>query len=551
MDDGVISLMNSYGFIAAPGNSHATMQIRKKLLFLFLIIIFLTNCSSKEAFLSGSPVRDEKNLLIVQKFIHQNVEGPVGGLRITAPSNEAVFPPEIAAPKFVWVDSSSGAQYWLVTVEMDNRLPLYFFLNQTKWFPEKEIWESIKQNSVASPAVITITGFNNVADPIVLSQNIVRIFTSTDRVDALVLYRQVPLPFMVGEKNFKKIKWRLGDLSSYEKPPVVMENLPICASCHQVSADGRLISMEMNYQDDSGAQFVADVKQHIILSQADFMTWSDYPKPDILPKTRGLFARMSPSGKYITGTVNEISFAALTNDPAYCQAFFPTYGILACYSVAEKTFFPLNGADDTNFIQTNPDWHPDETYLTFARAQTKNEYHKDISNIKTRVEDRGVSEINREFPIQFDIWRLPFNNGQGGSPEPLAGASENGMSNYFAKYSPDGRWIVFTRSLNGIMLQPDSRLFIVPSEGGVAREMSCNRKQFNSWHSWSPNGRWLLFSSKVNSMYTEIFITHIGENGQDSVPVCLSRFSDSSLAANLPEFVSPDAGLMEKIVLGN
>ena len=135
--------------------------------------------------------------------------------------------------------------------------------------------------------------------------------------------------------------------------------------------------------------------------------------------------------------------------------------------------------------------------------------------------------------------------------EPLAGASDNGMSNYFARYSPDGRWIVFTQSQSGIMLQTDSRLFIVPSEGGVAREMRCNQKQFNSWHSWSPNGKWLLFSSKVNSIYTEILITHIDENGYDSVPVCLSRFSDRGLAANLPEFVSLDSGNLKNIVLGN
>jgi Tol biopolymer transport system component len=117
------------------------------------------------------------------------------------------------------------------------------------------------------------------------------------------------------------------------------------------------------------------------------------------------------------------------------------------------------------------------------------------------------------------------------------------MSNYFARYSPDGKWIVFTQSKTGIMLQPDSQLFIVPSEGGRARKMNCNRKLFNSWHSWSPNGKWLLFSSKVNSPFTEIFMTHIDENGNDSPPVLLSRFSDSAYAANVPEFVNikPDA----------
>ena len=123
------------------------------------------------------------------------------------------------------------------------------------------------------------------------------------------------------------------------------------------------------------------------------------------------------------------------------------------------------------------------------------------------------------------------------------------MSNYFARYSPDGRWIVFTRSKSGIMLQPDSELYIIPASGGRPRRMRCNRERFNSWHSFSPNGRWLLFSSKVNSMFTEIFLTHIDENGMDSPPVCLSRFSDSRHAANVPEFVDLPAGAIRKIAL--
>jgi hypothetical protein len=527
------------------------MKIRKKKWLVFMAAIFLANCSYRETLPPASPAGDKKILSIAQTLIKEDFKGYTGNPCIVSPFDQTIFPPEIAAPEFEWKEDLSDILYWLVSVEMNNREPLYFLSNQQKWVPDKETWESIKSSSIDLPAIITIIGFNNLANPVVLSKNSIRISTSKDRVDALILYRQVPLPFMVGEKNFKKIKWRLGDLASYEKPPVIMENIPVCASCHQVSADGKLISMEMNYHDDSGAQFVVDIEKEIMLSHSDFMTWSDYPKPDILPKTRGIFARMSPSGNYIAGTVNEVSFAALTNDPAFCQVFFPTYGFLACYSVAEKTFHPLNGADDNNFIQTNPEWSADEKHIAFARSGTKNAYHPDISNIKTRIEDRSAQDLNREYPIVFDIWRLPFNKGKGGTPMPLPGASDNGMSNYFPRFSPDGRWMVFTQSQSGIMLQPDSRLLIVPSEGGTAREMRCNQKQFNSWHSWSPNSRWMLFSSKANSMYTEIFITHIDENGNDSVPVCLSRFSDHSLAANLPEFVSMNAGQIQKIQLGN
>jgi len=108
---------------------------------------------------------------------------------------------------------------------------------------------------------------------------------------------------------------------------------------------------------------------------------------------------------------------------------------------------------------------------------------------------------------------------------------------------------VFTQSKSGIMLQPDSELYIVPAEGGTPRKMNCNRAVLNSWHSFSPNGKWLVFSSKVNSPFTEIFLTHIDENGMDSPPVLLSRFSDDEYAANLPEFVNIKPGILQRIKL--
>ena len=39
-------------------------------------------------------------------------------------------------------------------------------------------------------------------------------------------------------------------------------------------------------------------------------------------------------------------------------------------------------------------------------------------------------------PFRYDLYKIPFNDGNGGVAEPLAGASDNGMSNFFAQYSP-------------------------------------------------------------------------------------------------------------------
>ena len=64
---------------------------------------------------------------------------------------------------------------------------------------------------------------------------------------------------------------------------------------------------------------------------------------------------------------------------------------------------------------------------------------------------------------------------------------------------------------------------------------------------FSPNGRWLVFSSKVNSAYTQLFLTHIDEEGRSTPPVVLSHFTDPQRAANIPEFVNASPTAIAKI----
>ena len=122
------------------------------------------------------------------------------------------------------------------------------------------------------------------------------------------------------------------------------------------------------------------------------------------------------------------------------------------------------------------------------------------------------------------------------------------MSNYFPRLSPDGKWIVFTKANNFMLLQPDSELYIMPAEGGTPRRMTCNTSSFNSWHSWSPNGKWLVFASKERGPYTQLCLTHIDEDGNDTPAVLLEHVTIAGRAANLPEFVNIRPGDMEQIV---
>jgi tetratricopeptide (TPR) repeat protein len=69
----------------------------------------------------------------------------------------------------------------------------------------------------------------------------------------------------------------------------------------------------------------------------------------------------------------------------------------------------------------------------------------------------------------------------------------------------------------------------------------------NSWHSWSPNGKWLVFASKANTAYTQLFLTHIDDDGHASPPVLLEQFTSTDRAANIPEFVNVGPAAIRQI----
>jgi Tol biopolymer transport system component len=211
------------------------------------------------------------------------------------------------------------------------------------------------------------------------------------------------------------------------------------------------------------------------------------------------------------------------------QLFFPIKGILVVYDREAKTFAALPGADDPQYVQTNAVWSPDGSEIAFARATAYRAERLEQQN-SALVDEKDVPEFTVDKkPFLYDLYRIPFNDGKGGTPTPIEGASGDGMSNYFPKYSPDGRWIVFTKSKSYMLLQPDSELWIIPTAGGAARRLRYNTSRMNSWHSWSSNSRRLVFSSKVNGPYTQLFLTHIDDDGNDSPPVLLERFTSPTV----------------------
>jgi tetratricopeptide (TPR) repeat protein len=468
-----------------------------------------------------------------------------GQLEIKYPLDESLFPPEIVAPTFVWNDATEGVVGWKVLLRFAGEADvLRFATTEPSWRPSEADWAEIKRRSTERDAEVAIVGVGR--RDAVASAATLRIRTSTDPVGDSIFYREVPLPFLDVVRDPSRIRWRFGTIDSEESPPIVLENLPVCGNCHSFSRDGGVLGLDVDYGNDKGAYAVLPVSKEMVLDDEKILTWSDYRRNDG-DATYGLLSQISPDGRYVISTVKDRAVFVATPDIQFSQLFFPVKGILVFHDRETGEFKPLPGADDPAYVQSNPTWSPDGQYVVFARSKA---YHKASAADPRGVllNEKDVPEfVERREPFKFDLYRVPFNDGKGGQAEPIEGASHNGMSNYFAKFSPDGQWIVFCKAKDFMLLMPDSELFIIPAAGGEARRLRANTPLMNSWHSFSSNGRWLVFSSKAYTPYTQLFLTHIDEEGNSTPPVVLERFTAKDRAANIPEFVPIAADAMAKI----
>jgi hypothetical protein len=453
----------------------------------------------------------------------------VSAITVDYPVEGSLFPPDIIAPTFQWRDPEASATSWRIEVtfadrarsielwsqgekmklgELDTSLVGYVPPTLTPeqeaahtWQPDPKTWANIKKHSVRGTATVTITGFRGGNTTEAVSSGHVSIQTSIDPVGAPIFYRDVPLiptPPEQGERGvikplpdsvLPKIKWRLRYVSNPENK-VVMEGLPTCANCHSIARDGKTLGIDVDGpQNDKGLYGLIPIHKVSSISNDYIIHWSAF-SDKLAQKRFGFMSQVSPDGKYVITSIDvpgehgtrvvDRLYNGFYKDYGFGQVFFPTRGVLAWYSRETGKLQTLPGADDPKYVQTSAFWSPDGKYLVYSRAAARDPYPP----VHTRA---LYANDPNETQVQYDLYRIPFNDGKGGKAERLVGASENGMSNNFPKVSPDGKWIVFVRNKNGLLMRPDSHLYIVPFEGGQERLLHCNLKVMNSWHSFSPN----------------------------------------------------------------
>ena len=202
------------------------------------------------------------------------------------------------------------------------------------------------------------------------------------------------------------IGWRLRDVAQ-PRSRLLLEDLATCANCHSFSHDGKTLGMDLDGpQNDKGAYAIAPIAPQMSIRDEDVMTWTSYPDKPPGHKTIGFMSQISPDGRYVVTTLNEAMYVVNFTDYRFLQVFYPTRGNPRLVQPGDAPNQGPAGGRRPPLRAHRSRVDARRQVPGFLRAEAKDPYPK-AASWPTYASDPN------EVPIQYDLYRIPFNGGRG------------------------------------------------------------------------------------------------------------------------------------------
>ncbi|MCM1309828.1 MAG: cytochrome C biosynthesis protein [Bacteroides sp.] len=345
---------------------------------------------------------------------------------------------------------------------------------------------------------------------------------SDNPIDGYLVYRLL----YPGYELWSSIGIYERNLENYDQKPI-LENKNFdqqCINCHNFSANDPERGMMIHVRGHQGGTLISrDGKVEKINS--NFMGANH----------GATYPGWSRDGKFIAFSANDVGQIFHSYGPKPIEVLDKGADLMV-YNVETRTAYSDSAVTGAEYFETFPNWSPDNRTIYFCRARS--------------MGAELVTLINTPDSIHYNLCAIDFDPATGSfsNLRTLYDAEADSASVSFPRCSPDGRWLMFTRSDYGTfsIWHPESQLCLMDLQTGLWREMDeVNSESIDSYHSWSSDGRWFVFSSKrLDGLWARPYIAAFDPaTGRAAKPFALPQksatFYDTfTKTFNIPELIS-------------
>lgn len=466
-------------------------------------------------------------------------EGSEPGGCVLEPQDDAMVPPNWLRPRFRWTPLP-GETLWEVRVQADReKHDLRAYTNTPQWTMPADIWRDAALNDYGDTFTVVVRGYDPETGAV--SRSTSRLHIAPVLAGGAMVYWGADGPVTMGGKS-QLYGFSIGEegtldalrIEQVAEFPVLEANGEMkreefgsgqgevrCIGCHTSTPDGDAVAFTDGWPWNA---VISSIKEE---SRGERPSWVSQASSRIIQQP-WLGAATFSKADWATGRRYMVqSFGDPTNvgwpganqnqtgqdrlvwfDLSY-PGTLPDSGQQLNTDVpplegAAFGFLARNG--DTRGA-VNPAWSHDGVTVAYTSSSHTTDGHPGPARDTDIV----------DFVPENDIYLVPFDDGAGGDAEPLEGASSEGVQEYYPDYSPDDRWIAFTRAaeLNDrkVYYRADGEIYVVPAEGGEPVRLAANSPPecsgevspgvINSWPKWSPSTQkdggkqyyWVVFSS--------------------------------------------------------
>ncbi|MBO4945582.1 MAG: PD40 domain-containing protein [Muribaculaceae bacterium] len=342
------------------------------------------------------------------------------------------------------------------------------------------------------------------------------VYVSRDSIDGWLAYRML----YPGYELWSEMGIYQRDLSNFDQT-AILENKDVekmCLNCHSFSA-GDPNTMMLHVRGKKGGTVIVSqgsAKKVNPVSKDEFPNGAAYPA-------------WSPRGRFIAFASNQIQQFFHRSGPKTTEVVDLSADLLVYDSNTGKAYSD-SAVSVKEYFETFPVWNPAGDMIYFCRAEKTTGLPLDS--------------------VRYNLCRVPFDTTTCtfGAVERLYDAAADNHSCSFPRVSPDGRWLMFTRSGYGnfSIWHTESQLCVMDLRDLSIRELEeVNAPDaVDSYHSWSGNSRWFVFSSKrIDGLWAQPFIAHFDPaTGKAGKPVLLPQrdpeyYKECLMTFNIPELI--------------